>query len=720
MDALEAKIRSSLKSNHASSRLQTWIESLSGRPIFASLTSELQIRGSGRDTPVLCVTADEICLADSFLVYGEAADLVLRYACEVALLMRLGVDDRALIVAMAARVAGLILAHTSVEKQNCYRQQAPARLFDALDYMAGPLSAERVLDAVSVLLELEGKTQPPCNPEEIVAKLHEYSALFAPTEYLLVQGGDARLACNPETGRSIYGCRPFPEAADHITFASSTATSISEGAYAAVEDCRRRLLALAIGGDLSCAIEQEFDAVRDELIRVLQLEENPVEVALSPSGTDSHLQALAIARLKAGSRPILSIVTAPNETGSGVALAISGRHFANSTALDSVASCGVPIDGLGGDDTMLASVPIRDAVGRPLSADMFVEEVTQLIAQAQHAGRFVLLQVIDGSKTGIVMPGPKKLRKLVEAFPDNLLVLVDACQLRVANDVVAEYIELGALVCITASKFFTAPPFAGALLIPRSQASCGDAPTGLASGCGAYFAKTDWPAGWSAAAGLPVSVNLGVLLRWHAGLHEMREFERVPPAIRNHILASLGGAIAMSIEHSAMLKTVESPGRVLVEEVVRGEWDEAQSIFSFRVRRAAPRSYEFLTLAELRVLHQKMNEDVTKMLNPDSSPEERGLASLRCHIGQPVALTDPASDDAPAAIRISISARLVSHVWAKGDAATAHARLIGAIADVGDVIAKLAFLHRQMFCQDAGSRSAHLEDTISGRKVSAV
>ncbi|WP_207001551.1 hypothetical protein [Trinickia mobilis] len=637
------------------------------------------------------------------------------------MLRRLGVVDRVLMVLMAARVTGLIVANTSLEKRNLYLQQAPAQLLDAINGLEEPLSPKRVPQVASALLELEGTTLPRCDPEEIAAKLREYSELCAPTEFLLLQGGDSRLACNPVSGRNMYGCQPFPEAADYITFASSTATSISEKAYAAVEHCRRRLLSRTIAGDLPRAIEQEFEAVRDELIRFLGLTHGRIDVALSPSGTDSHLQAFQIARMKAGSRPVFSIVAAPNETGSGVALAVTGRHFANYTALDCSVSRGAAIDELGGDDVTLASVQIRDAAARPLSADSFVEAVTPLITQAHHAGRFVLLQVPDVSKTGIATPGPRKLRKLVEAFPDNLLVVVDACQMRVANDVVAEYIDLGALVCVTASKFFTAPPFAGALLIPCAHASGDRAPTRLASGCRAYFAMTDWPTSWTAAASLPVSVNLGVLLRWRAGLHEMLEFERVPPAARIHILASLGGAIAMSIEHAAMLEPVESPSRVQVQEAVRGEWDEVQSIFSFRVRRAASESHDFLTLAELRCLHKKMNEDVTDMLRPDSSPDERRLAQLRCHIGQPVALADAASDDGPAALRISTSARLVSHIWAQGDAATAHVRLVGAIADVSDVLAKLALLLRQMFGQRGTNlHSTRPQEPVSDCKVSAV
>ena len=54
--------------------------------------------------------------------------------------------------------------------------------------------------------------------------------LLGPTEWLMEQGGDARLATDPFTGLNGYGCshRPRPWA---VTFASSTASSSSERGY---------------------------------------------------------------------------------------------------------------------------------------------------------------------------------------------------------------------------------------------------------------------------------------------------------------------------------------------------------------------------------------------------------------------------------------------------------------------------------------------------------
>src|ERR1700687_1504849 len=54
--------------------------------------------------------------------------------------------------------------------------------------------------------------------------------LFGPLNRLLGSGGDARLAIYPASGINGYGCQPFP-CPETLSFASSTATSISERAY---------------------------------------------------------------------------------------------------------------------------------------------------------------------------------------------------------------------------------------------------------------------------------------------------------------------------------------------------------------------------------------------------------------------------------------------------------------------------------------------------------
>ena len=72
-------------------------------------------------------------------------------------------------------------------------------------------------------------------------------SIIGPVECLLEAGGDVRLRVDPQTGLNAYGCshRPRPWA---ITFASTTASSVSQRAYIAAESARRRITLSALAG----------------------------------------------------------------------------------------------------------------------------------------------------------------------------------------------------------------------------------------------------------------------------------------------------------------------------------------------------------------------------------------------------------------------------------------------------------------------------------------
>jgi hypothetical protein len=140
--------------------------------------------------------------------------------------------------------------------------------------------------------------------------------LFAPLAHLLASGGDTRLALDPATRLNGYGCRPYPRP-EAITFASSTATSISERAYRASEAAQAALIRAALRDGLEPAFDARVETLRNELRDVLELGDMGAEIVFSPSGTDSELHAVFVARSVLGT-PIASIVVASDETGSGV------------------------------------------------------------------------------------------------------------------------------------------------------------------------------------------------------------------------------------------------------------------------------------------------------------------------------------------------------------------------------------------------------------------
>jgi hypothetical protein len=520
--------------------------------------------------------------------------------------------------------------------------------------------------------------------------------LFAPLAHLLASGGDTRLALDPVTLLNGYGCRPYPRP-EAITFASSTATSISERAFGAAEAAQSALIRAALRDGLEPAFDASLEALRGELVDLLALRDRGVEVVFSPSGTDSELHAVFIARTVLGT-PLASIIVASDETGSGVPYASCGKHFNTRTAQGAAVEKGNPIAGLA-EDLVTLSLPLRQDGGKaPTLRDMDAA-VLEAVARAIAHGRRVLLHVMDHSKLGARCPSLACLAQIRARWGEAVQVVVDACQMRLGRARLRAHLQQGHMVLITGSKFFTGPPFSGALLVPRrlaaAMARAESVPVGLAD----YTSRSDWPRPWAGVrAALRERANFGQFLRWTAAVQEMRDYFAVPARYRRAALARFAATAPVLIAETGFLDLLAEHDRS-----ADGEDEEmvTRTIFPFLVRRAdGPMSF-----AQCATLYRALNEDVSAEL-PGASPEERALGARLCHIGQPVMLG--ASVDDPGALRISAGARVVSETWSLAGEEAAMANLGREFAEIRAVLAKLALLvcHFQAIERAAQARRA--------------
>ena len=138
--------------------------------------------------------------------------------------------------------------------------------------------------------------------------------LFMPLDRLLGGGGDPRLTINPATGLNEYGCQPYP-CPETLSFSSSTATSISQRAYDRAQQARDALMQSAIAIGMEAALDVRTESMRDELRACLGLSRANADIVFSPSGTDSQLQALFVARALLGPA-MTTVVVAADQTGS--------------------------------------------------------------------------------------------------------------------------------------------------------------------------------------------------------------------------------------------------------------------------------------------------------------------------------------------------------------------------------------------------------------------
>ncbi|MBF0477474.1 MAG: hypothetical protein HQK59_16960 [Deltaproteobacteria bacterium] len=397
-----------------------------------------------------------------------------------------------------------------------------------------------------------------------------------PTEQLLVEGGGARIALDPERALNMYGCRPFPDP-DLEAFGSSTASVISRAGFAAADHLRLRLL--AVGAEpQAITYARELNRIRRELTHLCGVSDIPgLEVVLAASGTDIHLIAAQLAGGTA-SRPTLAVTVEADETGSGVPSALAGRHFSTRATLGYPVIKNTPMADSGIIET--ATVPIRLADGTPRQAAAIDAEFKSLVTGAMSMGRRVLLVSVDLTKTGCLAPSPACILEIQRCLPDTVDVLVDACQFRLAPSTLRAYLKHDLMVAITGSKFITGPSFTGALLIPSSMAGKLRArpfPPALRG----YSTRADWPQTWAVDGILDDIANFGLLLRWEAALEDLRTFRSVPEPEVTNFLQAFADAVQDRLKNDPVFAPLPVPQinrRPLTEAT---SWDDIPTIFPF-------------------------------------------------------------------------------------------------------------------------------------------
>ncbi len=467
-----------------------------------------------------CLAGDNsVVFAATLLRNSVAAAVMIRHAVE---LMRWrssrdATDDPSWQLArglLAMRCAAHYLAGLAEVERSEAELSLPAVLVDAYRAVSGDDWSElrAVLGGAPNLVDLAIALEPTSaldrrallfDPLTRTRAFNIYASLAplaAPVEHLLATGGDPRIAIDATTGRNGYGSANLPQPGI-FAFSSSTASTISPGAYGACEALRIRLMNAAAAATFATAATAALAEIRADLAELLGLSSLPgCEVILTASGTDTELVAVALAT--AGhADPLTSIVVAPDETGSGIPQAAAGRHFLDRAALASKVVAGSPLSGLDGRQIRISSVDIRDGDGRTRPLSIVDQEVEADVDRAIAAGGRVLLNVLDCSKTGHGAPSIGLVKRLAQRHGNRLTVVVDCCQMRLSATSLRGYVAAGFLVQITGSKFFGGPPFSGALLVPPAVAARAAKGLWLPPGLTAYCARAEWPQAFAATTG---------------------------------------------------------------------------------------------------------------------------------------------------------------------------------------------------------------------------
>ena len=535
---------------------------------------------------------------------------------------------------------------------------------------SGMMMAEIVFPLPKKEFVSNGQTRRLRETERVtqLVRFLEASIVHESVVTLMEKGSDDRSTFHGELRLNKYFTGMYARANDLLHRGTCTSSSPTEGALEASKEMVHRLW----DGDVHADVEL-MDEVRERVEGLFC--DGAGRMVIHPSGTDAETMPLLQAVLesrhlareglkdKSFNRPsqfsddlergnVVSLVACAGEVGSGTTEAAMGRFFSKS----------VPLGGnhvaMGQELPALHDLADMDAVelvarGGPdaLEGGARKDYDELILAEAKKAlasdpACVVVLHTVAGSKTGLRLPSPQVSELLTQEYGHRVVSVLDACQMRHHPDLIPRWLQEQGPVLMTSSKFFGGPSFGSGVFFPHAAVDRinvhleEEAPMTLAvlaEACASYRTHHDigdvLPKLHDAMP--PGFCNVGVLLRWAAGLHEMETLqaetekagglEQVEEKVHEWVHAMRSAAT----EFGPHLEYVPAMD-------YEGDWQlgGVNTIVSVRLRSEPDGA--FLSTAELKKVYALMTADISEFLQPDSTMAERRVASQKCLTGQPV------------------------------------------------------------------------------------
>ena len=445
-------------------------------------------------------------------------------------------------------------------------------------------------------------------------------------ESLLTTGGDDRSLINPATGTNKYHIRPQAIDPSHVFRGSCTGNPPTSRGYEAAQTLYESQFSGKSHAEQDVALRAVFESQRERIASLLELPQG-AEVILCPSGSDAEYIPIAIARALRPGVKITNRVTQLNEIGAGSAPASGGKYFSTHAPLSGrLDENDKHLKGFEGIHGITLSARQKDGSVFPAAngMDAFVKETIS-------RGQFPISHGVFGGKTGIIdekMPGSLD-------GGETSLGVVDACQGRFSLNELHGWLAQDSLVLFTGSKFYQAPPFCGAVIVPPAVAeklrNAPEAPASLLSpaGLGGFLTDKELPPclnTWKRFLKQPDTNNVGLALRWEAGLAGMEALASNIPCDdqRSEAVRAWSDSVRQMVDHHTDFLDV---------------WCTERSIVSLRVRQTEGESDHYRSMSELRDLYKWMSRDVSDLI-PEASEREKEALRVPTYIGQPVNVSE--------------------------------------------------------------------------------
>jgi hypothetical protein len=418
---------------------------------------------------------------------------------------------------------------------------------------------------------------------------------FEKLQDIITSGGDERILLNAE-GVNKYHINPV-EYQGIFNRASCTCSPLNETSHQALVTFYDRVQ------------NEGFEKLKKEqkrrLRRLIRSDEN-VDIAFAPSGSDLCYYPLFFRKLLSPDKPIMNLVTCPEELGSGSIIANGGKFYGGRNQLNESL---VKNERLSPDlDIQVMTFSARDSEGHIMDHR---DQIAKMIEQYRdtHA---LIGNIVIGSKSGIA-----DNLSVVREFQDDIIWVVDLCQLRANTHIVRKLLGLNCLIMITGSKFYQSPPFSGALIIPESISErLKKVNSDVVYGMDRVYSRTDLPECISQLEHHFTNLhNHGLMFRWETAIQEMEHLAKLTEERVTDIIDKWNKTLVKRIKHSAYFELMQDQSRT------------NNSIISLKVKIGE----SYLGPEEMAVLYRQIC----------NTPPGGALSEFnRVIIGQPVAYTN--------------------------------------------------------------------------------
>ena len=306
-------------------------------------------------------------------------------------------------------------------------------------------------------------------------------------------------------------------------------------------------------------------------------------IFFAPSGSDLCYYPLLFSQIKYPNKPIMSLITCPEELGTGSILANSGKYFSEKTQIKKSVAKGEPIKPTAKIEHML--FPARDEDGTIMDHKKAIYNAIDKYSNSHH----VIVNLVIGSKSGI-----EDNVSIIEDGPKNVTWVVDLCQMRATPKLFNSLLGAECLLMITGSKFYQSPPFCGALLVPETYAKeivQADISNEMVEGFTSIYSKFDIPPSYRKLRSKFESLeNIGMTLRWEAAICESENLTQY---------TEREATFAISLWNKQVLDYLKSKPMF---QLMRDQNKTNRSIISFMIKG----KNGLLTNAQLKKLYERL------------------------------------------------------------------------------------------------------------------